>query len=69
MLGNLRGLVANRGLLGAISWSAGMMRAGRINPLEPAEDDLLFVLKLLVLALVHILEIGHGGGKSQDAGT
>ena len=68
MLGNLRGLVANEGLLGAVSWSTGMMRERGMSPLLPAGEGLLLVLKLLALALVHILNEVDRRGKSQNAG-
>ena len=68
MLGNLRELTANEELLGAVSWSTGMMRPRGMSPLLPAGEGLLLALKLLALALVHILNEVDRSGKSQNAG-
>ena len=69
MLGNLIGLVANRGLVGAIPpWSEiSKMKEGRESPLEPAELDLLLALRFLLLAQVSILKIEDSSSQSQDA--
>ena len=68
MDGNLREFAINEELLGAESWSTGMMRPSGMSPLVPAGEGLLLAVKLLALALVHILDEVHRSSKTQDTG-